>query len=166
MLTFKKLKDNAFKFYTRESIEKYAEYIFNSKEVSSMEEALRVSREEVEPWAKEALTSKNHHMYRVKDKKGNTVGWTWFEIVDEGSTAFLVYIFINPEFRRRGLATQVLDFFESEAKKLGAKETVLYVFKINKSAIKLYEKAGYKVVDEVSSFDAVEPTRLKMTKIF
>lgn len=164
MLKFKKLQVNAFKFYMRQSIEKYAEYIFESKEVDSLEEARRVSREEVLPWAREAETSKSHHLYRAKDKKNNTVGWLWFEMVEEGRTAFLVYIFVEPEFRRQGNASEILKFFEQEAKNLGSTEVVLYVFKINTSAIKLYEKSGYKIVDEVSSFNATEPTRYKMTK--
>ncbi|MGD9108586.1 MAG: GNAT family N-acetyltransferase [Gammaproteobacteria bacterium] len=164
MLKFKKLQPNAFKFYANQSVKKYAEYIFESKEVSSMEEALRVSREEVLPWVQEALTSKTHHFYRVKDGKNTTVGWIWFELVDEGNVSFLVYIFIEPEYRGRGYAGELLKFYEQESKKLGANQIVLFVFKINKSAIRLYEKSGYKVVDEVSSFEATEPTRYKMVK--
>jgi ribosomal protein S18 acetylase RimI-like enzyme len=164
MLKFKKLQPNAFKFYMRQSIEKYAEYIFESKEVDSLEEARRVSQEEVLPWAKEAMTSENHHLYRAKDEKNHTVGWVWFEMVDEGKAAFLVYIFVEPEYRGRGLAGEILKFFEQEAKNLGASEIVLYVFKVNTSAIKLYKKWDYEIVDEVSSFQATEPTRYKMTK--
>jgi len=164
MLKFKKLQVNAFKFYMRQSIEKYAEYIFAAKEVSSMEEALRVSREEVLPWAKEAMTSKAHHLYRIKDEKNTTVGWIWFELVAGGLESFLVYIFIEPEYRGRGFAGKVLEFFEQESKKLGANQIILFVFKVNTSAIRLYEKSGYKIVDEVSSFEATEPTRYKMAK--
>lgn len=148
----------------RQSIEKYAEYIFESKEADSLEEARRVSQEEVLPWASEALTSKNHHLYRAKDEKNNTVGWLWFEMVEEGRAAFLVYIFVEPEFRGQGKASEILKFFEQEAKNLSAEEIVLYVFKINTPAVKLYKKWGYAIVDEVSSFNATEPTRYKMTK--
>jgi len=165
MLKFKKLQPNAFKFYMRQSIEKYAEYIFESKEVDSLEEARRVSQEEVLPWAREAETSKNHHLYRAKDNKNNTVGWLWFEMVEEGRKAFLVYIFVEPKFRGQGKASEILKFFEQQAKKIGATEIVLYVFKINVSAINLYKKWGYEIVDEVSSFNATKPTRYKMTKI-
>ena len=164
MLKFKKLQPNAFKFYANESIKKYAEYILEAKEVSNMEEALRVSREEVLPWVKEALNSASHHFYRVKDEKNVTVGWIWFELVSEGESSFLVYIFIEPEYRGRGFAGEVLKLFEQESKKLGAKQIVLFVFKINKSAIRLYEKSGYKIADEVSSYEATEPTRYKMVK--
>jgi ribosomal protein S18 acetylase RimI-like enzyme len=164
MLKFKKLTSNAFKFYMQQSINKYAEYIYQSKEVDSMERALKVSHEEVLPWAKEALISKDHYLYRVKNAKNDTVGWIWYEMVDEGKKAFLVYIFIDPKYRGRGLAGEVLEFFEQETRARGAEEIVLYVFKLNTPAIKLYKKNGYAIVDEVSSFDAVEPTRYKMTK--
>ena len=75
-----------------------------------------------------------------------------------------MYIFVEPEYRGRGYAGEVLKFYEQESKKLGAKQIVLFVFKINKSAIRLYEKSGYKIVDAVSSYEATEPTRYKMVK--
>lgn len=163
MVEFKQLTDNAFRYFAHSSAETYARYIFEAKEAETMEEAMRLSEEEIEPWVNEAVGSDKHRKYRVKT--GNqTVGWVWYELVDDGETSFLVYISIDPKFRRRGYASEIMRFFEAESKKLGAKKTILYVFIHNKSAVALYRKFGYKVEKEVASYGATMPTRYKMYK--
>jgi ribosomal protein S18 acetylase RimI-like enzyme len=53
------------------------------------------------------------------------------------------HIAVAPEFRRRGIATQLLDFAEAEAKEQGFQKLVLEVEINNSSAIALYEKFGF-----------------------
>lgn len=56
------------------------------------------------------------------------------------------HIAVAPEFRRRGIATQLLDFAESEARDQGFEKLVLEVEINNSSALAVYEKFGFKTV--------------------
>lgn len=164
MLQLKKLTPNAFKFYMHQSIEEYARNIYRAQEVESFAKALEVSEEEVIPWADEALHSPDHYMYRVKNEKNKTVGWIWYEVIDEGEAAFLVYITVDKPYRRKGLASELMKLFEAEVRSKHIARIVLYVFKANVPAVELYKKCGYVIEDEVSSYEATEPTRYKMVK--
>lgn len=61
------------------------------------------------------------------------------------------YIFmlaVLPEFQNHGLGSILLGFAEEKAKELGYKKCSLMVRIKNPSAIRLYERQGYKIVDE------------------
>ena len=58
---------------------------------------------------------------------------------------WLASMFIHPEFRKKGYASQLIQRLHNEAKKLGY--TKLYLF--TPDADKLYEKNGWKVIGQV-----------------
>ena len=55
-------------------------------------------------------------------------------------------IAVRQEYRRRGIARAMITCLLSEAKKRGCKRAFLEVGENNQSAIKLYEKIGFKTV--------------------
>jgi [ribosomal protein S18]-alanine N-acetyltransferase len=71
-------------------------------------------------------------------------------------------IAIDPAYRRRGIATQLLNHFEKYYK--GFYIFGLYVRMDNKSAQKLYNKLGYEVIEVLKKFYGVDKDGLFMVK--
>ncbi len=59
------------------------------------------------------------------------------------------YLATAPAFRGKGIATKLIDFAASE---LGYKQVVLDVYSNNDTALRLYEKLGFKKVEMKSEF--------------
>jgi len=74
---------------------------------------------------------------------GEPVGCGAFRPIDE-KTVEIKRMFVLPEFRGKGIASSVLAELESWAKEKGASCAVLETGSTMTSAIRLYEKAGYK----------------------
>ncbi len=64
-------------------------------------------------------------------------------------------IAVKPEARCRGIGTRLLDFGRELAMQNGLKEYTLHVASSNKAALKMYKKAGFRVVSSKRSFFSV-----------
>jgi ribosomal protein S18 acetylase RimI-like enzyme len=77
---------------------------------------------------------------------GQVVGGVWFWIDDENKQAFLYYISILPEHRRRGFASSALIAVEETVRAAGCVSFGLNVFSSNDGGIALYRKLGFRAV--------------------
>lgn len=80
-----------------------------------------------------------------------TVGWLWIKYAQEGlphSAVFLYQILIKEEFRRQGYGTAMLTALEEALAEAGWSELYLNVWGTNQAAIRLYERAGYELVEQ------------------
>lgn len=62
----------------------------------------------------------------------------------DGRRGYLNHLGVSPEYRRQGIAKQLLDRVEKELKKLGIKKEALFVLCDNQSARDFYEHIGWK----------------------
>ena len=77
-----------------------------------------------------------------------------------GKTLFVSSLEVNEKFRRRGIASKLLDEVERLVKESDALETVeLTVNAWNANAIALYEKRGFRALEEAEG-DAVKMIEL------
>ena len=58
--------------------------------------------------------------------------------------AYLGFMFVKPAYRGKGIITQILDELKSWSRTQGINEIRLEVYDDNDSAIRAYEKAGFK----------------------
>ncbi|WP_420582364.1 GNAT family N-acetyltransferase [Reichenbachiella sp.] len=58
--------------------------------------------------------------------------------------AYLGFMFVMPDYRGKGLISQILDELKSWSKALGINEIRLEVYDDNDPAVRAYEKAGFK----------------------
>lgn len=63
---------------------------------------------------------------------------------------YISNVAVYSQFRRRGIGGQLMSAAEYEARKLGARNVILDVERENLAAIGLYERMGYKMVEEFS----------------
>lgn len=100
------------------------------------------------PWSKESIQkafSLNENIYLVAEEKNEIVGycgiWTSFE------TADLCNIAVHPEWRRRGIADEVLAEAFRLCRKSQVEQLLLEVRESNNGAIALYKKNGFVSID-------------------
>lgn len=89
-------------------------------------------------WFKARINKIDEPFYIVEDKNGKFMGQLRF---DKQNDDFVVSVSIAPEFRGKGLASEIL----SEAiKKSGLKNLSAYIFDFNEASKNAFEKAGFK----------------------
>ena len=64
--------------------------------------------------------------------------------LDHSAYAYLGFMYTHPDFRGRGVNSKILDFLKSWSTEKGLAEIRLTVYDENISAIKAYEKYGFK----------------------
>ena len=69
-----------------------------------------------------------------------------------------------PEYRGKGLLKELMKAAEQRGKELGANEIQIQVWKKNEGAVAVYEKSGYKVVQEMMSATDTGNGKILMTK--
>ena len=100
-------------------------------------------------------TPDHHFCHLVHPTEGNRVGEVWYTAGREGGLVqfWIEWIWVEPEHRRRGFATEALRLLEQEAVRLGATRLGLDVWLDNPGAIELYRKMGY----SATSMSMVKP---------
>lgn len=123
------------------------------------EDALEAARAEYAGFYPQGLHSPGHTFLKVVDEEtGARVGETWYVAEPEGGKIrfWINWIWIDPEFRRRGYAKEVLAQLGKEASRRGADRIGLYVFADNPNAIDLYSKLGF-VTQSLGMVKPLEP---------
>jgi putative acetyltransferase len=74
----------------------------------------------------------------------------------DSATAEMKRMFTLPEHRRKGIASKVLSELETWAKEENYKTAVLETGYLQKDAIYLYQKLGYKIIENFGQYQGVE----------
>lgn len=78
---------------------------------------------------------------------GNVVGYViltlGYSFEYRGRDAFVDELYIEPEFRRRGLGRRAMEFVEKRAKEMGVNALHLEVDPKNEAALELYRQSAY-----------------------
>lgn len=83
-------------------------------------------------------------IWAVRERSGNLIGYICFwRVVDE---THILNLAVKNHFRRKGIASKILQFAISYWKKDGVKTVLLEVRRSNMAAQELYEKLGFSVI--------------------
>lgn len=98
------------------------------------------------------LTAGHRFERVVSADSGQAVDGVWFGVDDENKQAFLYYISILPEHRRRGFARAALVAVEEMVRAAGCVSFGLNVFSSNDGAMALYRKLrhGIKLLEQTA----------------
>jgi ribosomal-protein-alanine N-acetyltransferase len=97
----------------------------------------------------------------IAELNGTLIGYTMarierglsvFSIFHRATKGHTVSIAVLPEFRRKGVASRLINASVDAMKKYGVDELYLEVRVSNTSAVKLYESLGYKIVKELRHY--------------
>ncbi len=65
-------------------------------------------------------------------------------------------VWVEPECRGKHIATNLMDRIEEKARQMGYKRAILQTRPIMPDAVGLYEKRGYKLIDNYPPYDKLE----------
>ena len=65
-------------------------------------------------------------------------------------------VWVEPDYRGRHIATELMDRIEDKAREMGFKRAVLQTRPIMEDAVGLYEKRGYKLIGNYPPYDKLE----------
>ena len=65
-------------------------------------------------------------------------------------------VWVEPEYRGRHIASQMLEMLEEKGKEKGYKRAILQTRPIMLDAVKLYENRGYSLIDNYPPYDKLE----------
>jgi ribosomal protein S18 acetylase RimI-like enzyme len=119
---------------------------FAARGIWTRDRALEASRRVYDRALSEGLSTPHQHLGNILEvRSGLRVGEVWYSAEEQGGSLqfWVEWIWIEPEFRRRGYATAALTALEEEARRLGATRLGLDVWTDNPPAIELYRRLGY-----------------------
>lgn len=100
----------------------------------------------------------------VAIKDATIAGFAEFRF--DGEQLYLGNVGVHPDFRRKGIARDLLTKTISDYCEKGAKSCFLHVRKSNSAAIGLYESLGFSVVREIQNYYPKNESALAMIKYF
>ncbi len=107
------------------------------------EEALAITKSIRIKMLSSGLNTPKHFFFNTIDDSKKTLGSVWLCMNTESSEAFLYYIYIQENERRKGYGKQTMLAIEKLATENGVKVMWLNVFGHNHGARKLYEGCGF-----------------------
>ena len=96
------------------------------------------------------------------ENESEIVGFITYSITDDSSD--LESIVVKADYRGKGLGKLLIENYLNSAKEKGVKNFFLEVRKSNLTAISLYEKSGYKVINERKKYYADGENALVLKK--
>lgn len=84
----------------------------------------------------------NFVVFKCLVEEDKVIGTVGLKKIDD-VTVELKALYLDPDYRGRGLGTRLIDQAIDDARKLGCKAIVLDSMSIYKDALKLYEKTGF-----------------------
>ncbi len=81
----------------------------------------------------------------IAEDEGALVGFVILHIeeVEEGRVGYIVTLDVSPQYRRKGVAGQLMREAERQAQREGCAALMLHVFTGNEPAIRFYESNGF-----------------------
>jgi ribosomal protein S18 acetylase RimI-like enzyme len=120
--------------------------------VEDLSVALARARAEIETEIADAVQA-GEMLWSARAAPGVTVGWLWVKPARErlpAETAFLQQILVKAEARRRGHGSAMLTALEQRLADTGWRELRLNVWDTNQPGRRLYERAGYALVERLA----------------
>jgi ribosomal protein S18 acetylase RimI-like enzyme len=75
---------------------------------------------------------------------------------NDGTELYIKNLYVDPEYRNKGIATNLMKLALQEAVEKGLTSALLYVESIQKPAIRLYKKIGFKITGKFNKTNRVK----------
>lgn len=137
-----KLLDKGFGGYEKEILELLIDSFSQNFDIST-DSSIEIGKEKLA--ALKTYVEEEKAIVLANISEGTMMGFIWIhkhEFFDE-TRLHINQLAVNPQFRGKGIAKQLIRKSEELALELGIKTMDLSVSENNKSAIKLYEKLGF-----------------------
>ena len=145
-VTLRKMNNDEYMQWKEWSISDYAKSLIESGKYSE-NTAKSQAEAEFSSSLKNGLSTPNHHIFIAENVDGVPVGMIWYETEDP-KHAFIADFVIYDQYRQMGYGYATLVEMENILRSTGVLSVELHVFEHNKTAITLYEKCGYSIMND------------------
>jgi ribosomal protein S18 acetylase RimI-like enzyme len=138
--------------FTLEQVADYSAWLVDRGEVEDLSVTLARARAEIETEIADAVQA-GEMLWSAQVAPGVAVGWLWVKPAREGlpaKAAFLQQILVKAEARRQGHGSAMLTALEQHLADTGWRELRLNVWDTNRPGRRLYERAGYALVEQLA----------------
>ena len=148
-ISFRKINREEFEIYKKWSIKNYAENLIKSGDEKFFFKAKRATKAEFKDVFPNGAETENNFLYIVLSEKGEGIGVIGYQkSLFEENAAFVIENVIKEEFRGKGYGKSALVKLQEDAKKNGYAKMVLNAFKHSKISLGMYERNGFKTVED------------------
>jgi GNAT superfamily N-acetyltransferase len=110
-------------------------------------EAKRIAKIDLSEITRDGFETKNNYWFTLLSDEAKNIGSLWFSLRGEGEqqTPYLTDLFIDPDFRGKGIGKQALSLFDTELKSRGIKNNIAVhiIGDFNEAAIRLFRSSGF-----------------------
>ena len=148
-ISFTRINADEFSVYAKWSVKNYAEHLIKSGDEKFRFKARKAARSEFMDIFPDGADSADNYLYIVKNEAGEKIGVIGYtKSPFEENSAFVTENIIKEEFRGKGYGKSALILLQEDAKEKGYAKMVLNCFKHTPVSYAMYEKSGFKVIED------------------
>ena len=148
-ISFKRMNDVEFKVYSKWSVKAYAEHLIKSGDEKFRFKALKAAKSEFNDIFPDVTDSNDNYLYIVINSDNEKIGVIGYQKSPfEENAAFVTENVIKEEYRGKGYGKSAFVKIQEEAREKGFEKMVLNCFKHTPISYSMYEKNGFKVIED------------------
>ena len=148
-ISFRLMNDSEFQVYSKWSVKAYAEHLTKSGDEKFRFKALKAAKSEFSDIFPDGANSADNHLYVVMNENNEKIGVIGYQKSPfEENTAFVTENVIKEEYRGKGYGKSAFIKLQEDAREKGFVKMVLNCFKHTPISYSMYEKNGFKVIED------------------
>jgi len=163
-ISFKKMNGDEFKIYSKWSVKAYADHLIKSGDERFRFKAIKEAKAEFNDVFPDGADSADNWLYIVINEDNEKIGVIGYQNSPfEENAAFVTENVIKEEYRGKGYGKSAFVKIQEDAREKGFSKMVLNVFKHTPVSYAMYEKNGFRVIEDHGGsaimekiFDSVE----------
>ncbi|MBQ8183836.1 MAG: GNAT family N-acetyltransferase [Clostridia bacterium] len=148
-ISFKRMNNDEFKVYSKWSVKAYAEHLIKSGDEKFRFKAVKAARSEFADIFPDGAASADNYLYIVMNKENEKIGVIGYQKSPfEENAAFVTENVIKEAYRGKGYGKSAFIKIQEDAREKGFVKMVLNCFKHTPVSYSMYEKNGFKVIED------------------
>ena len=148
-VSFKLMNNSEFQVYSKWSVKAYAEHLIKSGDEKFRFKARKAAKSEFNDIFPDGAASADNYLYIVMDNNNEKIGVLGYQKSPfEENAAFVTENVIKEEYRGKGYGKSAFIKLQEDAREKGFNKMVLNCFKHTPVSYSMYEKNGFKVIED------------------
>lgn len=144
-----RMNEKEFNVYKKWSVRNYADHLIKSGDEKFKFKARRAAKSEFNDIFPDGAESENNYLYVVVNAEGEKIGVIGYgKSPFEENAAFVTENVIKEEYRGKGYGKSAFIKLQEDAREKGFSKMVLNCFKHTPVSFSMYEKNGFKVIED------------------
>ena len=144
-----RMNEYDFNVYAKWSVKNYADHLIKSGDEKFRFKARKAAKSEFNDIFPDGADSADNYLYVITNENGEKIGVIGYQKSPfEENAAFVTENVIKEEYRGKGYGKSAFIMLQEDAKEKGFAKMVLNCFKHTPVSFAMYEKNGFKVIED------------------